>query len=111
MVWEWVVATVAPGRLSPAKRGTSMTAMPCTRRRRAGRHAAATPSSPQTQRANEEAKRQFYPWRARVTTGAATAHHCLAEHSHMSTYTQPLTFGSREKLAHKLVTGRVYHEG
>jgi hypothetical protein len=100
MVWEWVVATVAPARLSPAKRGTSMTVVPCTRRRRTGRHAAATPSSPQTQIANEEAKRRLYPWRVRVTTGAATAHYCSAEYQHTSTYTQPLTFGSREKQVH-----------
>jgi hypothetical protein len=56
-------------------------------------------------------EKTFLPLAGMQNHGVATAHYCLAEHPHTSTYTQPMTFGSREKQAHKSVTARVYHEG
>jgi hypothetical protein len=45
-----------------------MTAVPCTWRRRAGRHTAAALSSPQTQRTNEDVKVAFAPGERGATT-------------------------------------------
>jgi hypothetical protein len=70
-----------------AKRGDSMTGVPRTRRRRAGRHAAATPSSPQPQRANEDVKRRFCPSQASRTTSKPPRETNGAEHMSSATHT------------------------
>jgi hypothetical protein len=86
MAHEWVAASPTPLYPWPSH-GGSMTAVPCTRRRRARRHAPPGPSSPQWSRRKINMKRWFYPWWACEITRATTARYCSGLWPQTATYT------------------------
>jgi hypothetical protein len=105
------VTTAQPGPLSLSLRATmakGRTLLPRTRRRMASRH-----GHPHHSREEESEMRKddFTPGGHAKPLGQPPRVTVWFYDHRQPTYTQSLTFGSREKQAHKSVTGRVRHEG